>query len=53
MTVSGILRDGQIVGKLSKEEMNPNIIRKMMVGREIRGDYYREILIEPLVIRWL
>ncbi len=36
-----ILRDGQIVGKLSKEEMNPNIIRKMMVGREIRGDYYR------------
>ncbi|SEV99338.1 ribose transport system ATP-binding protein [[Clostridium] fimetarium] len=36
-----VLRDGEIVGELSKEEMNVSIIRKMMVGRDIGDKYYR------------
>lgn len=36
-----VLRDGVIIGTLEKKEYEPNTIRKMMVGREIKGDYYR------------
>lgn len=36
-----VLRDGVIIGTLEKKEYEPNVIRKMMVGREIKGDYYR------------
>lgn len=36
-----ILRDGQIIGNLTKEEYDGDNIKKMMVGREIKGDYYR------------
>lgn len=36
-----VLRDGVIIGTLDKSEYEQNKIRKMMVGREIRGDYYR------------
>lgn len=36
-----VLRDGVIIGSLEKEEYDQNVIRKMMVGREVKGDYYR------------
>lgn len=36
-----VLRDGVIIGTLDKTEYEPNTIRKMMVGRELKGDYYR------------
>ncbi|MBR5970443.1 MAG: sugar ABC transporter ATP-binding protein [Lachnospiraceae bacterium] len=36
-----VLRDGVIIGTLDKSEYEPNVIRKMMVGRELKGDYYR------------
>ena len=36
-----VLRDGVIIGTLEKSQYEPNTIRKMMVGREIKGDYYR------------
>lgn len=36
-----VLRDGVIIGTLDKAEYEPNVIRKMMVGRELKGDYYR------------
>jgi len=36
-----VLRDGVIIGTLDREEYEPNVIRKMMVGRELKGDYYR------------
>ena len=36
-----VLRDGDIIGSLEKEEYEPNLIKKMMIGRDIQGDYYR------------
>lgn len=36
-----VLRDGIIIGTLDKPEYEPNRIRQMMVGRELKGDYYR------------
>ena len=36
-----VLRDGKIIGSLDKEEFDPDVMKKMMVGREIKGDYYR------------
>ena len=36
-----VLRDGVIIGSLEKAEYDQNVIRKMMVGREVKGDYYR------------
>ncbi|MBQ6542136.1 MAG: sugar ABC transporter ATP-binding protein [Lachnospiraceae bacterium] len=36
-----VLRDGVIIGTLDQSEYEPNRIRKMMVGRELKGDYYR------------
>ncbi len=45
-SVLTVLRDGDIVGELSREEMSletaPKTIRYMMVGREIGEKYYRE-----------
>lgn len=45
-SVLTVLRDGEIVGELSREEMNQveatQRIRYMMVGREIGEKYYRE-----------
>lgn len=35
-----VLRDGKIVGNLEKCEFDPDLIKQMMVGREISGDYY-------------
>lgn len=36
-----VLRDGVIIGTLDQVDYEPNKIRQMMVGREIKGDYYR------------
>ena len=36
-----VLRDGKIIGSLDKEEFDGDLMKKMMVGREVQGDYYR------------
>ena len=38
-----VLRDGNIVANLTKEkgEFDPDMIKKYMIGRELKGDYYR------------
>jgi len=36
-----VLRDGQVVKTLCKEEININNMRKLMVGRDLVGHYYR------------
>jgi len=36
-----VLRDGKIIGSLDKEEFDPDEMKKMMVGREVKGDYFR------------
>ncbi len=36
-----VLRDGNIIGSLNKEEFDGGLMKKMMVGREVKGDYYR------------
>ena len=36
-----VLRDGNIIGSLNKEEFDGEVMKKMMVGREVKGDYYR------------
>ena len=36
-----VLRDGNIIGSLDKEEFDSEVMKKMMVGREIKEDYYR------------
>ena len=37
-----VLRDGQYVARLEKDRMEPDIIKSMMIGREVKGNYYRE-----------
>lgn len=37
-----VLRDGNIIGNLTKKEMDPKKIRYMMVGRELGDAYYRD-----------
>lgn len=36
-----VLRDGDLITTMSKEEMNEDDIKRHMVGREMTGDYYR------------
>ena len=36
-----VLRDGNLITTMTKEEMNEDDIKKYMVGREMTGDYYR------------
>lgn len=38
-----VLRDGNIVANLekAKNEFDPDAIKKFMIGRELKGDYYR------------
>ena len=36
-----VLRDGVIIGSLNKDEFEPKRLQAMMVGRELKGDYYR------------
>ena len=40
-SVVTVLRDGNIIGTLEKEEFDADKIKAMMVGRKITGDYYR------------
>lgn len=36
-----VLRDGHIIGSLDKKEFDGDLMKKMMVGREVKDDYYR------------
>jgi len=36
-----VLRDGVIISTFEKKDYDQNVIRKAMVGREVKGDYYR------------
>ena len=36
-----VLRDGEVVGNVVSAETTPDEIKRMMVGREMDGDYYR------------
>lgn len=48
-----VLRDGSLITTLNKDEMNPEVIKRYMVGREVKGDYYRsdqEYQINPEVV---
>ena len=36
-----VLRDGVIIGNLEREEFEGNLIKQMMVGRELKDNYYR------------
>lgn len=36
-----VLRDGVLITTLDKEQMQESVIKKFMVGREMKGDYYR------------
>ncbi len=36
-----VLRDGQRIGSLKKEEFSDNAIKQMMIGRKIDAEYYR------------
>lgn len=37
-----VLRDGELTANLTRDEMEINRIRELMVGRELLGSYYRE-----------
>lgn len=39
-----VLRDGKIIVTFSKEEFNEDLIKRSMIGRELKGDYYRSDL---------
>ncbi len=36
-----VLRDGSVVGTVKSSETSDSTLRRMMIGREISGDYYR------------
>lgn len=36
-----VLRDGKLITTLDKNEMEEEVIKRHMVGREMKGDYYR------------
>ena len=36
-----VLRDGKLIRSLKKEEFDAEQIKRLMVGRELKGDYYR------------
>ncbi|MDO4572441.1 MAG: sugar ABC transporter ATP-binding protein [Clostridia bacterium] len=40
-SVLTVLRDGELIGTLEKAQMEPSLVKSMMVGRELDGDYYR------------
>lgn len=39
-----VLRDGKIIVTFSKEEFDEELIKLSMIGRELKGDYYRSDL---------
>lgn len=36
-----VLRDGKIIVTFAKEEFDEDLIKRSMIGRELKGDYYR------------
>jgi ribose transport system ATP-binding protein len=36
-----VLRDGAVVGELTSAQTTPDQVKRMMVGRDLSGDYYR------------
>ena len=40
-TALTVLRDGVLIDTLEKDRMEPELIKSLMVGREMVGDYYR------------
>ena len=36
-----VLRDGKLIRTFEKEDYDANLIRSSMIGRELKGDYYR------------
>ena len=36
-----VLRDGNIIDNIEKQDFEPNMIKQKMIGREITGNYYR------------
>jgi ribose transport system ATP-binding protein len=40
-TIITVLRDGDIIGTLTKDQFEEETIKTMMVGRELTGHYYR------------
>ena len=36
-----VLRDGNFVGTIQKEEITQDVLKRMMIGRDLTGDYYR------------
>lgn len=36
-----VLRDGNLIQNLTREEFDEELIKQLMVGRELKGDYYR------------
>jgi len=40
-TIITVLRDGNIIGTLTKDQFDEDTIKTMMVGRELTGHYYR------------
>ena len=40
-SVLTVLRDGVMVGELEKEDFEEQTIKRMLVGRELEGNYYR------------
>jgi len=43
-----VLRDGNLITTLSKEEMQEDVIKKCMVGRKMTGEYYRSDFGQPV-----
>lgn len=43
-----VLRDGVLITTLSKEEMDEDVIKRCMVGREMTGEYYRSDFSKPV-----
>jgi ribose transport system ATP-binding protein len=43
-----VLRDGTVVGTISRDELTPERVVKMMVGRDLAGFYKKEPRSEPL-----
>lgn len=35
-----VLRDGNYVGSLDRKDFDPNVIKSMMIGRNLEGNYY-------------
>lgn len=43
-----VLRDGNLITTLSRDEMKEDVIKRCMVGREMSGDYYRSDYDTPI-----